>query len=80
MTINSMTEEYIKVFSKNYIAKGTYVNIDTGFLAGHSFLIREVTLDREHGGYIFKIDLDDQEHANLFPIIRRILIETPPEA
>ncbi|EQC43892.1 PleD family two-component system response regulator [Bacteriovorax sp. Seq25_V] len=78
LTIHSITEEYIRVLSKNYIAKGTYIEINNGFLAGHNFIIKEVTLDREHGGYIFKIELDEQEHAALFPAIRKILIESPP--
>lgn len=79
LTLYSLSEEYIKIISKNYIAKNTYINAVDGVFSGHKFMIKDVEFNREENAYILNIELDDVNHQDLFPIIRKIIIQTPQE-
>lgn len=79
LILYSVSEETIKILSKNYIAKNTYLNITDGSFKGHQFMIKEVEFNREENGYILKVELDEVNHKKLFPIIRKIIIQTPTE-
>lgn len=79
LTLYSLSEEYIKIISKNYIAKNTYINAVDGVFSGHKFMIKDVEFSREENAYILKIELDDVNHKDLFPIIRKIIIQSPQD-
>jgi len=80
LKIYSMNEERITIYSNNYIAKGSLIELNNDFLASRSFTVGSVTLDRESGGYYVHLDLDPIEHQDLLPTIRKIMIKTPPLA
>lgn len=80
LKIYSMNEEQITIYSNNYIAKGSLIELNNDFLASRSFTVSSVTLDRESGGYFVHLDLDPIEHSDLLPTIRKIMVKTPPLA
>lgn len=79
LTLYSLNEEYIKILSKNYIAKNTYIKIEDGAFGAHKFMIKDVEFNREENAFILKLELDDVNHKDLLPVIRKIIIETPKD-
>lgn len=76
MKIYSLDEENIYLYSKNYIAKGSHIQVENNLLKGHQFMIKDVIINRELGGYLIKLELDEIEHKDLFPLIRKIIISS----
>lgn len=80
LNIYSMNEEQITIYSNNYIAKGSLIELHNDFLASRKFTVSNVSLDRESGGYFLHLILDPIEHGDLLPTIRRIMVKSPPLA
>lgn len=80
LNIYSMTEETITIYSNNYIAKGSLIELNNSFLDSRSFTVSNVILDREKGGYFIEVSIDAIDHEDLLPTVRKIMMKSSPIA
>ena len=78
MNITSLNESQIFLYSRSYIAKGSLVSLHSEFFKGHKFGVQSVTLDRELGGYILEIHINNNDHQHILPEIRRLMLLSSP--
>ena len=78
MNITSINEKSIFLYSRSYIAKGSLISLHNSFFKGFKFGVQSVTLNRELGGYIIEIHVDKEEHTELLPEIRKMMLQCPP--
>lgn len=78
MSIHSLNESQIFLYSRSYIAKGSLISLHNDFFKGQKFGVQSVTLDRELGGYILEIHINKNDHQHLIPEIRRLMLLSSP--